>query len=389
MKIPITKPVFDDADRAAVASPLDTGWVVQGPNVARFEADFASYVGAPSAIACSNCTTGLHMGLAAAGVGPGDEVLVPAFTWVASANAVLYCGATPVLCDVSLDTFNVDLDDLEARLTTRTRAVVPVHLFGLPADMVRLMPWARRRGLAVIEDAACGLDARIDGQHVGTFGDFGAFSFHPRKAITTGEGGMVLCADAAKDALVRSLRDHGASKSDATRHAAKNAFLLSEFNVLGYNYRMTDMQGALGVTQLAKARWIHDRRSALAARYDQLLSGLSWLRTPVVPAGWTHGYQSYVCLFAPETPSFAALERLRAERDALMTRLEEDGIQTRQGTHAVHTLGYYRDRFDLRAEDYPNAALAENLSITLPLYPQMTEVEQDYVVEHLSRWSPG
>jgi perosamine synthetase len=389
MKIPITKPVFDDADRAAVASPLDTGWVVQGPNVARFEANFATYVGAPSAIACSNCTTGLHMGLAAAGVGPGDEVLVPAFTWVASANAALYCGATPVLCDVSLDTFNVDLDDLEARLTPRTRAVVPVHLFGLPADMGRLMPWARKLGLAVVEDAACGLDARIDGQHVGTFGDYGAFSFHPRKAITTGEGGMVLTADAAKDALVRSLRDHGASKSDATRHAAKNAFLLSEFNVLGYNYRMTDMQGALGVTQLAKARWIHERRCALAARYDRLLSGLSWLRTPVVPAGWTHGYQSYVCLFAPETPTFAALERLRAERDALMTRLEEDGIQTRQGTHAVHTLGYYRDRFDLRPEDYPNAALAENLSITLPLYPQMTDEEQDYVVDNLSRWSRG
>lgn len=389
MKIPITKPVFDDADRAAVASPLDTGWVVQGPNVARFEANFATYVGAPSAIACSNCTTGLHMGLAAAAIGPGDEVLVPAFTWVASANAALYCGATPVLCDVSLDTFNVDLDDLEARLTPRTRAVVPVHLFGLPADMGRLMPWARKHGLAVVEDAACGLDARIDGQHVGTFGDYGAFSFHPRKAITTGEGGMVLTADAAKDALVRSLRDHGASKSDATRHAAKNAFLLSEFNVLGYNYRMTDMQGALGVTQLAKARWIHERRCALAARYDRLLSGLSWLRTPVVPAGWTHGYQSYVCLFAPETPTFAALERLRTERDALMTTLEENGIQTRQGTHAVHTLGYYRDRFGLRAEDYPNAALAENLSITLPLYPQMTDEEQDYVVEHLSRWSRG
>lgn len=386
MQIPITKPVFDDADRAAIAAPLETGWVVQGPNVARFEADFARYTGASHAVACSNCTTGLHMALAAAGIGPGDEVLVPAFTWVATANAALYCGATPVLCDVSLDTFNVDVADLAGRITPRTKAMVPVHLFGLPAEMAPLLALASKHGLAVVEDAACGLDARIDGRHVGTFGDFGAFSFHPRKAITTGEGGMVLTGDAGRDSALRTLRDHGASKSDAARHGSKGAFLLSEFNVLGFNYRMTDMQGALGVTQLAKARWIHERRVALAARYDRLLGGLPWLRTPQVPTGWTHGYQSYVCLFAPETPTFAALERLRDARNAFMTQLEADGIQTRQGTHAVHTLGLYRDRYGLRPEDYPGAALAENLSITLPLYPQMTDDEQDYVVEHLSRW---
>ena len=388
MKIPITKPVFDDADRAAIAAPLDTGWVVQGPHVAAFEARFAAYTGGAYAVACSSCTTGLHMALAASEVGPGDEVLVPAFTWVASANAALYCGATPVLCDVDLDTFNVNVDDLAQRITPRTRAMIPVHLFGLPADMNRLMPLADAHDLVVVEDAACGLDARIDGRHVGTYGPFGAFSFHPRKAITTGEGGMVLTDAPRRDALLRALRDHGASTSDLLRHGSKQAYLLSAFNLLGFNYRMTDFQGALGVSQMDKVAWIHTQRTARARRYDALLAGLDWLRTPKVPAGWTHGYQSYVCLFAPEEPAFARLETLRDRRNALMAALEADGVQTRQGTHAVHTLGLYRERFGFRSEDFPNAALAENLSITLPLYPQMTDEEQDYVVARLKAHGP-
>ncbi len=389
MKVPITRPFFDDDDRAAVAAPLDTGWVVQGPNVAAFEGLFAQHTGAAHAVACTSCTTGLHMALVAADVGPGDEVLVPAFTWVATANVVLYVGATPVLCDVELDTFNVDVDDLARRITPRTKAMIPVHLFGLPADMARLNALAAEHDLKVIEDAACGLDARIDGQHVGTFGDFGAFSFHPRKAITTGEGGMVTTADAGRDALLRALRDHGAAKSDLARHGDKQAFLLSAFELMGFNYRMTDFQGALGVTQMKKAPWIHERRTALAQRYDRLLADLDWLRTPTVPDGWTHGYQAYVCLFAPEEPTFDRLAALRDRRNALMSALEADGVQTRQGTHAVHTLGLYRDRFGLTAADYPNAALAENLSMALPLFPTMSEAEQDWVVDRLKAHGPG
>ena len=383
MRVPITRPWFDDADKAAVASPLDTGWVVQGPNVAEFERRFGAFTGSAHAVACTSCTTGLHLALAALGVGPGDEVLVPAFTWVATANAVLYCGATPVLCDVELDTFNLDLDDASARVTARTRAIIPVHLFGLPVDMDRLGALAERHGLNVVEDAACGFGARIDGQHVGTFGDAGVFSFHPRKALTTGEGGMVLAHDDALAARMRSLRVHGSSVSDRARHQSKGAFLLSEFNLLGFNYRMTDMQGALGVTQMAKADEIMRRRARLAARYDALLADVGWLRTPRAPSGWTHGYQSYVCLYAPEAPSFGALERLTDRRNALMTRLEERGVSTRQGTHAVHTLGYYADRFGLRAEDFPRASMAEGLSLALPLFPTMTDEEQDFVVAEL------
>ena len=383
LRIPITKPCFDDEDRAAIAGPLDTGWVVQGPNVAEFERRFAAYTGAEHAVACTSCTTGLHLALAALGIGPGDEVIVPAFTWVASANVVLYCGATPVLCDVELDTFNVDLADLERRITPRTKALLPVHLFGLPVDMGPLLALAKRHELAVVEDAACGLGARWQGTHVGHIGDFGAFSFHPRKAITTGEGGMVLTNDAGRGALLRTLRDHGSSKSDLARHSGKAAFLLSEFNVMGFNYRMTDFQGALGVTQMAKVEWIQARRAQLADRYDALLADIDWLQTPVVPAGDTHGYQSYVCVFRPEAPTMANVDALFEQRNALMMSLEAQGVSTRQGTHAVHGLGLYRERFGLRPEDFPQAWIAERVSLALPLFPTMTDAEQDHVVELL------
>lgn len=382
IEVPITRPCFDDDDRRAIAAPLDTGWVVQGPHVAEFERRFAAYTGAAHAAAATSCTTALHLALVAAGIGPGDEVLVPALTWVATANAVLYTGATPVLCDVALDTFNVDVPALAARVTARTRAVIPVHLFGLPADLPAIMALAAKHDLRVIEDAACGLDARIDGRHVGTWGDYGAFSFHPRKAITTGEGGMVTTADPDGDATVRALRDHG-----AVRGAAPQG--LGAFDLLGFNYRMTDFQGALGVSQLAKAAAMHARRAALADRYATRLAALDWLRPPTTPTGHTHGWQAYVCLFAPDAPRFDHLDALRARRDRLMAALAADGVQTRPGTHAVHTLGLYRERLGTTAADCPGASLAEGLSIALPLFATMTEAEQDHVVDRLKAHGPG
>lgn len=383
MRVPISKPWFDEEEQAAVLEPLASGWVVQGPKVQAFESLFATYIGTPNAVACTSCTTALHMALTALGVGRGDEVLVPAFTWVASANAVMYCGATPVLCDISLDTFNLDPADMAARVTGRTRALMPVHLFGLPADMEAVTHLAKTRGLKVVEDAACGLGARIAGRHVGTLGDFGAFSFHPRKAITTGEGGMVVTSDADRADELRSLRDHGASRSDRARHEGRRGFLLPEFDVLGFNYRMTDVQGALGVAQMGKVERIQARRAALAARYDALLADIDWLATPRVPPDREHGWQSYVCLFRPEAPTLARLNALGDRRDALMQRLEQAGVATRQGTHAVHGLSLYRRRFGFRPEHLPNAWMAERLSLALPLYPTMTEAEQDYVVARL------
>lgn len=388
MKIPITRPWFDAADFAAVQAPLETGWVVQGPHVKRFEQRFAAFTGYADAVACTSCTTGLHLSLIAAGVGPGDEVIVPSFTWVASANAAIYCGARPVLVDVDLDTFNIDPEAMKAAVTPATRALMPVHLFGGAADMAAVSSVADAHGLKVIEDAACGLGTRWRGQHVGAIGDFGAFSFHPRKAVTTGEGGMVLARDARALDHVRVLRDHGASKSDRARHEGQDAFLLSPFSQLGFNYRMTDIQGALGCTQMEKVPTVLERRVARARRYDALLAEFDWLRTPTVPAETEHSYQSYVCLFAPERPTLDALADLHAGRNRVMRHAESRGVATRQGTHAVHGLAYYRERFGYAPTDFPGALMAEQLSMTLPLYPQMTDAEQDYVVEVLAEaWS--
>jgi dTDP-4-amino-4,6-dideoxygalactose transaminase len=393
MKIPITKAVFDEKDLQIVQEPLKTGWVVQGQYVKAFEDKFVSFTGAKYAIACSSCTTALHISLAVLGIGPGDEVIVPAFTWIATANSAEYLGAKAIFCDIDIQTFNIDVKQIEEKITSKTKAIIPVHLFGLSAEMETIMSIARKHNLFVVEDAACGFASKYNDIHVGNFGDFGCFSFHPRKAITTGEGGMILTSDSKRAELCRSLRDHGASKSDLARHSNKAAFLLSEFNHLGYNYRMTDIQGAIGVTQMEKANWIQERRTNCAKRYDLLLKDVEWLKTPYTPENCIHGYQSYVCLFQPEQPivSFHSLqtlknvEKLNDKRNELMLKLEEIGISTRQGTHAVTTLGFYQKKYGIKNEDFPNAFISDRLTITLPVYAQMTEEEQNYVVDNLKK----
>ncbi len=286
MKVPITRPWFDDQEASAVAAVLESGWVSQGPRVEEFEATFAAYVGARYAVATSSCTTALHLALIAGGVRPGDEVLVPTFTFVATANAVEYCGARPVFVDVDLETFNIDPALIEAKITARTRAIIPVHLFGLPADMDPILEIAERHALVVIEDAACGVGSRYHDRHVGTVGLAGCFSFHPRKIITTGEGGMLVTDDAALAARVRSLRSHGAEVSDLERHAG-NGTRLPAFSEVGFNYRMTDVQAAIGLAQMAKLEGVLDSRSELARRYDAALQGVPGLRIPRVPPEWS------------------------------------------------------------------------------------------------------
>ncbi len=382
MKIPVTKPVLGDAELAAVREPLETGWLVQGPFVRRFEEQFAEFTGARHAIAVSSCTTALHVSLAALGLGPGDEVIVPAFTWVATANVVEYVGAKPVFVDVDLPTMNLDVGSLEPARTARTKAIIPVHLFGLAADMAPLLAWAAQHGIRVVEDAACGFGARHHGRHVGTLGDFGAFSFHPRKAITTGEGGMIVTEDDDAAALCRSLRDHGASKSDLERHRDPHGFRLPAFDVLGFNYRMTDLQGALGVAQMGRAHAIQDARRARAARYRERLDAFPWLALPVELEGFVHGYQSFVCLMR-ERDGWGDVAAAATLRDAVATTLAERGIAVRQGTHAVPGLGFYRNRYGLDLRDFPNSDRAERTSLTLPLYAQMTDDEQDYVITTL------
>ena len=392
MSIPITRPCFDESEFELIRQPLERGWLVQGPFVAEFERAFADFVGISLARATSNCTTALHLALEALGIGEGDRVVVPAFTFIASANAVEYTGARVAFCDIDLTTFNLDLAKLQALLEAdqgRTiRAIMPVHLFGLCADMPAILALSERYGLKVVEDAACGTGARIGDQHAGTFGEAGCFSFHPRKSITTGEGGMVTTRDAELAARVSCLRDHGAGKSDLQRHQEQGGSLLPDFEVRGYNYRMTDLQGAVGVAQMRKVEYILAARAALAARYDQALSECPFLLRPSVPEGFVHGYQSYVCLYAGgeslDCPTTEQVNRLNLRRNALMANLESKGISTSQGTHAVHTLGYYRSRYRLSDGDHPTAYAADRLSMALPLYVGMTDPEFESVIEALS-----
>lgn len=384
MTIPITKPFFGSEELQAIQLPLESGWVVQGPFVAEFEERFSAYTKSPFSVATSSCTASLHIAVATLGLKPGDEVIVPAFTWVSTANVIEYMGAKPIFCDIDLRTFNIDVERIEALITTRTVGIIPVHLFGLSADMNPIMEIARKHGLWVVEDAACSFGGWYHGKHSGTIGDLGCFSFHPRKSITTGEGGMITCQRADLAELSKSLRDHGASRSDLARHNAKAAFLLAEYKILGYNYRMTDIQGALGCVQMRRAEWILGERARRARIYDEMLMGMDWLGTPSVPDGCIHGYQAYVCLFRPEQPTFDNVDRLHEQRNELMMRMESAGIATRQGTHAPILLDLYASRYDLRPEQFPNACLADRLSLALPLFAQMTDAEQDFVVTQLS-----
>jgi perosamine synthetase len=383
--IPITRPTFGAAERAALQLPLESGWVVQGPHVAEFERSFCEFTGAGHAVATTSCTTALHVAVAVLGLGPGDEVIVPAFTWVSTANVVEYMGATPRFVDIDLETFNTSAAHVAPAVNERSAGILPVHLFGLCADMDPIVGIASRGSLWIIEDAACGFGATYNGRHAGTLGDIAGFSFHPRKSITTGEGGMLTTDRGEHAALARSLRDHGASRTDLERHAGRRAFMLADYPHLGYNYRMTDFQGALGCAQLERGHWILEQRARSAAMYTQMLAGVEWLQTPKTPPGFIHGWQAYVCLFRPDEPTLANVGQLNKRRNGVMERLEQAGIAVRPGTHAPVNTDYYASKYQLRPEDFPGAYFAEQLSLALPLYPDLTDADQERVVDGLIR----
>lgn len=389
MNIPITKTIFGDEEKEAIVKPLETGWVVQGPNVAKFQNMFADFTGSKYAHAASNCTTALHLGLEAMDITKGDKVIVPSFTYVASANAVEYTGAEVVFCDIDLKTFNIDETKLEEiiKKDSSIKAIMPVNLFGLCANMPYIMELAKKYNLKVIEDSACGFDGWIGDKHSGTFGDCGCFSFHPRKSICTGEGGMLITDDEDIANKVSQLKDHGASKSDLQRHKEKGGSLLPDFTMRGYNYRMTDMQGALGVCQMDRKEYIMNGRREVASKYDEVLKNISQLVTPYIPENYKHGYQSYVCIFTDgediSNLTKEQIDRINIKRNIFMEKLEEMTIATRQGTHAVHTLGYYKNKNNFKDEDFLMSYAADRLSIALPLYAGMTNEEFDYVISNI------
>jgi len=383
MNIPIARTSLLENEIQSVMEPLRSGWLVQGPKVREFEEKWSAFTGAKHSIAVTSCTTGLHLSLVAMGLQPGDEVIVPASTWISTANVVEHLGAKVIFCDIDIETFNLDVQELAALVTSKTRAILPVHLFGMAADMNPIKAFAKQHNLWVVEDAACGFGSRYQGQHVGILGHTGVFSFHPRKAITTGEGGMITTQDDELAAKLRRLRDHGAAMSDLQRHLGARPYLLSDHPDAGYNQRMTDLQAALGSAQMDRAADIIHERQQLAQRYDKAFINLSWLRTPVHYAGYEHGYQSYPCLFQPESVTPDGVSRINERRNAWMDKLQKLGISTRPATHAVHMLTFYREKYKLNPQDFPNAYAANDCSISLPLFHGMTSEEQDYVIEQV------
>ncbi len=368
--IQISAPSMGIEEWEALRQPIESGWITQGPMVAAFEKDFAQRHQVQHALAVSNCTTALHLALLAAGIQPGDEVLLPAFTWVSTANAIMYCQAVPVFVDIDVATFNIDIAAINNKISSRTKAIIPVHLFGLCAD-VNAIKQAYPH-LVIIEDAACAAGAALHGQSAGSLGDIGCFSFHPRKSITTGEGGMLTTNDAIIAAKLNQLRNHGASISEEQRHLGPKPYLLAEYDVVGYNYRMTDLQGALGLVQLKKLDAFIAERANWAAYYNNELQSIPWLQTPTVPIGYTHGWQSYVTLID---------ERIAPlKRNDLMEALQEAGISTRPGTHAVHMLGAYAKPFGIQPSDFPNAYAANEYSMSLPLHNRIAKEDYEYIV---------
>lgn len=387
MNVPIARTSLTSEEIESVLDPLRSGWLVQGPKVRAFEESWSEFTGAKYSIAVTSCTTALHLSLAALGFGPGDEAIVPAFTWISTANVVEHLGGRVIFADIDLASFNIDPTGIEALITPRTKAILPVHLFGLAAEMDAINVIAKRHGLWVVEDAACGFGATLNGQHVGTLGHTGCFSFHPRKAITTGEGGMITTNDNVLAERLRCLRDHGAAMTDLQRHLGPRPYLLADHPEAGYNQRMTDLQASLGAAQMKRADAIVAERRQVATRYDVAFAELDWLQTPKLSSDCGHGYQSYPCLFEPDqvtealkTSDQALLGQIHARRNDWMETLQQQGISTRPATHAVHMLSYYREKYDLQSQQFPSAQAANDCSISLPLFHGMTEEEQEYVI---------
>lgn len=380
--IPVMRPWLGVEEAEAAAGAVASGWVAQGPRVGAFERAFAKAVGAEHAVAVSSCTTALHLALVAAGIAPGDDVIVPSLSFIATANVVRYVGARAVFADVDPATLDLTAPSIEAVLTPATRAVIVVHQAGIPANLHAIERLCQQHSITIIEDAACAIGATYKGHQIGGSGHLAAFSFHPRKLVTTGEGGMIVTDDEAVAARLRRLREHGMSVSAADRHATAQP-VLEQYLECGFNYRMTDVQAAIGLVQLGRLDAMIERRRELAARYQHLLAAipaftsdrdcdpLQTVSMAADPPYGTTNFQSFWVLLPAGAPA----------RDAVLAHLASRGVSARRGIMAAHLEPAY--------DGHPHAPLplTERLSrdsVILPLFHEMTSAEQDHVVASLA-----
>ncbi len=373
--IPITRPVITEEDAEVVKQTVLSGWVSQGPEVAKFEEEFASAVSAPFACATTSGTSALQVALMSIGLTEGDEVITVSHSFIAAANAVRLCGATPVFVDIDDDTYNMDAALIEPAISKRTKAILCVHQMGMPCDLPTIIELARKHEILVIEDAACAVGSEISWhgtwERIGKpHGDIACFSFHPRKVITTGEGGMITTANADWHERFKLLRHHGMSVNDLQRHNADTP-IFEEYLSVGSNYRMTDIQAALGRRQLSRLSDFVSRRRDLAARYEKLLAEIPQVGRPFEPEWARSNWQSY-CVRLPD----------EVDQHTVMQRLLQAGISTRRGIMCTHRTEAYRDflhPFDLsKSED------AQDHNILLPLFPQMSESDQRIIVSAIA-----
>ena len=373
--IPIIKPMMDEREAEAARRVILSGWITQGPEVAAFEKEFAALTGAVHAVAVSNCTTALHLALLAVGIQPGDEIITVSHSFIATANVIKYCGATPVFVDVDPVTFNIDPARIEAAITPATRAILCVHQMGMPCDLAAVIKVARTHKLLVIEDAACAIGSEIlwDGQweKIGKpHGDIACFSFHPRKVMSTGDGGMITTSNNEWDAKCRLLRQHGMSVPDTVRHGSAKV-IFESYPVVGFNFRMTDIQAAVGREQLKRLAEIVKGRRAIAEQYCRLMRGIPGITLPTEPAYARSNWQSF-CVRLPAS----------ADQRAVMQAMLDAGISTRRGIMCSHREEPYRDA--RRAGTLTHSENAQDQCIVLPLYGQMTQADVTTVAHGLA-----
>jgi perosamine synthetase len=366
------KPWLGAEEADAAAEAVRSGWVAQGPRVAEFEAAFAAHLGAGHAVAASSCTTALHLAMVLAGLGPGDEVVVPSLSFIATANAPRYVNATPVFADVDLSTQNLTADTVEAVLTPATRAVIVVDQGGAPADVEAIGRLCRQRDIVLIEDAACGLGSTLAGRPAGAAAELATFSFHPRKLVTTGEGGMLLCRSPEVAERARRLREHGMSVSAADRHRS-GVPVLEQYLETGFNFRMTDVQAAIGLVQLGRLPAMVARRRQLARRYSDAFGDLAGVLTAADPPHGTSNFQSYWLLLPPDSP---------VGRNDLLEALGREAISARRGIMAAHREPAFAGHPHI---SLPVTERLTDDSVILPLYHTMSLQDQDRVIDVVRR----